>query len=93
MALVKKNSSSTRMVIIGVVIIAVLGIGYLLFKQFFLNSNSANTNANGTSQTRKVITNFGESILNDSRFNTLHSYDVSINADANTDGGQINPFQ
>ena len=50
---------------------------------WFLNNNKP----------KAVITNFGESILNDSRFSQLKAYDVSVNVNADTDGGQPTPFQ
>ncbi len=91
MALAKKRSNSTRFVVIGVIIVAVVGVGFLLYQQLF---SATNTNARGssTSGTKAVITNFGESILNDSRYTSLKSYTVTTNADANRDGGQTNPF-
>lgn len=93
MALAKKKSNSTRLVIIGLVVLVVAGIGYVLFRQFFLNP-AANTNdALNANRGKTVITNFGEAILNDSRFTTLKTFDVVVNADAATDGGQANPFQ
>jgi len=93
MALAKKKSNSTRLVIIGVVVVVVAGIGYLLFQQFFINSGDATNDALGVNRNKAVVTNFGESILLDPRFTTLKTYDVSINANAETDGGQTNPFQ
>lgn len=93
MALAKKNSNSTRTIIIAAVIIAVAGIGYVLYQQFFLNPGSSTATDLTTSRTKSVITNFGESILTDPRYTTLKSFDQSVNADANRDGGQINPFR
>lgn len=93
MALAKKKSNSTRLVIIGLVVIVVAGIGYVLFRQFFINSGDATNDALGVNRNKAVVTNFGESILQDPRFTTLKTYDVSINANAETDGGQANPFQ
>lgn len=93
MALAKKRSNSTRIVVIAAVIIAVAGIGYVLFNQFFLNDDGASNSANSATRGSSVITEFGESILNDSRFTNLKSFDASVNADANRDGGQPNPFR
>lgn len=93
MALAKKKSNSTRMVIIGLVVVVVAGIGYVLFQQLFINSGDATNDALGVNRNKAVVTNFGESILQDPRFTTLKTYDVSINANAETDGGQANPFQ
>lgn len=91
MALQKKSSNSTRTIVIGVVIVIVAGVGYLLYQQFFGSAADTSTNP-AVNSTRPVVTNFGESILNDPRYTSLKSYDVTTNADANTDGGQINPF-
>lgn len=91
MALQKRNTSSTRTIVIAVVILAVAGVGYLLYQQLFVNANDTNSST-FTNGTRPVVNSFGESILNDSRYTTLRSYDVTTNADANVDGGQINPF-
>ena len=91
MALAKRQSNSTRFAIIGIVVIAVIGIGYLVYKQFF--TTPTDTTSGTVSATKRVITNFGESILNDPRYTSLKSYDVTVNADANADGGQAQPFQ
>jgi len=91
MALVKKQSNSTRLVVIGVVIIAVAGIGYLLFQQFTSTSSTANS-AVGAGHP-KIITNFGESILQDSRFTNLKHFGTNISVNVNTDSGQPQPFQ
>lgn len=93
MALAKKKSNSTRLVVIAVIIIAAGGIGYLLFNQLVLQKDATNGNALNINKPKAVITNFGESILNDSRFSQLKAYDVSVNVNADTDGGQPNPFQ
>lgn len=93
MALAKKRSNNTRIIVISAVIIAVAGIGYVLFNQFFLKDDAATRSANSAAKNSSVITEFGESILNDSRFTTLKSFDASVNADANRDGGQPNPFR
>lgn len=93
MALAKKKSNSTRLVIIGLVIVVVAGIGYVLFQQFFIKSGDATNDTLGVNRNKAVVTNFGESILLDPRFTNLKSYDVTINANAETDGGQANPFQ
>ncbi len=93
MALAKKKSNSSRLVVIAVVIAIVAGLGYVLFKQFFLKNGSNGNNGALTNHSKPVITDFGEAILNDARFTTLKTYDVTVNANANTDGGQANPFQ
>lgn len=91
MALAKRQSNSTRFAVIGVVVAVVAGIGYLVYKEFFLTPPAAVSNT--VNATKQVITNFGESILNDPRYTSLRSYEVTVNADANTDGGQPQPFQ
>lgn len=93
MALAKKSSNSTRLVIIGVVIIVVAGIGFLLYREFFLNADGSGGDTSGVTGGKRVITDFHESVLNDPRYTTLKSYDETISANANTDGGQANPFQ
>lgn len=93
MALAKKSSSSSRFIIVGVVIIVVAGIGYLLWREFFLKTDTVDPNAAGVAGSKKVITDFHESILNDPRYTILKSYDQSVNVNAGSDGGQINPFQ
>lgn len=93
MALAKKKSNSTRLVIIGLVVLIVAGIGYVLFRQFFLNDGLNTNDALNASGGKQVITNFGEEILSDPRFTNLKSYDVTINTNAETDGGQAQPFQ
>ncbi len=93
MALAKKNSNSNRFIIIALVVVVVGGVGYLLFKQFFLDPKEELNQALNANRGKAVITEFGESILNDPRFTSLKSFDVTVNADAETDGGQVNPFQ
>lgn len=80
------------MVVIAAVVLVVAGIGYVLFREFFLKENNANDAANAANRSKAVISDFGESILNDQRYTGLQPYDISISADANTDGGQTNPF-
>lgn len=91
MALAKRQSNSTRLMVIGVVIVAVAGIGYLVYREFF--TKPVDVTANTVNATKRVITNFNESVLSDPRYTTLKSYDATVNADANTDGGQSQPFQ
>lgn len=93
MALAKKTSNSTRIVVIAAVVIAVAGIGFVLFKQFFLQADTTLNLSNSAAQKSTAITEFGESILNDPRFTGLQSFDTTVNADANRDGGQANPFR
>lgn len=91
MALVKRQTNSTRLLIIGAVIVVVGVIGYFLSQQFFssMGSNLTNQTIGG----RTVITNFGEAILNDSRYTDLQTYGSNINVDVNTESGQPQPFQ
>lgn len=93
MALVKKTSSSTRLVIVGLIVVVVAGVGWLLFRQFFLNPGTGGSTVNGADRSRAIITNFGESILNDSRYTELRSFGETVSADANVDGGQAQPFR
>lgn len=93
MALVKKRSNSSRFTIIGVVVILVAVVGFLLYRQLYLLPGQEGAAANSSGRSRSVITNFGESILNDGRFTELQSYGTSVSADANVDGGQILPFR
>ncbi|MBI5467121.1 MAG: hypothetical protein HY975_02815 [Candidatus Kerfeldbacteria bacterium] len=93
MALVKKRSNSSRLTIIGTVVVLVAVVGFLLYRQLYLLPGQNGDNTNGAGRGRSVITNFDESILNDSRFTELQSYGTEITADANIDGGQIQPFR
>lgn len=93
MALVKKQSNTTRLFVIAAVIIAVGGIGYFLFQQFFLKVPETNTSTGVVPGQRGVITNFGESILNDSRYTQLQPFGTTINVNAADNPGQPNPFQ
>lgn len=91
MALVKRQTNSTRLIII-VVVVAVVGvIGYVLSQQLF--SGPSSTNVNGPTSGRTVTTNFGETILNDSRYTDLQTYGVNLNVDVNAESGQPQPFQ
>lgn len=91
MALVKKSSNSNRTLIIFAVFILVAGLGYVLVQQVFLGSADV-TNQGLVNRTRPVITNYGESILNDSRYSTLRSFGQPININS-IPSGQTNPFQ
>lgn len=93
MALVKKRSNSTRLFVVGAVIVAVSGIGYFLFQQFFIGTSDENINISIIPGQRGVITNFGEDILNDSRYTELQPYGSTVNVNANENPGQPNPFQ
>ena len=93
MALVKKRSNSTRLLIVGAVIVAVAGVGYFLFQQFFVNGGGSETNTSVLPGQHGVITNFGEEILNDSRYTQLTPFGTNLNVNANDNPGQPNPFQ
>lgn len=92
MALAKKRSNTTRLAVIVVVVLVVAGVGYVLFREFFLKGSDSGEAANAANRSKAVITDFSESILHDQRYTNLQTYDISISADANTDGGQVNPF-
>ena len=91
MALVKRQSASSKPIIIGIVVILVGGIGYFLFQKFYLNAGTTNT-SNTSSSTSKVITNFGESILEEPKFTELESLTVNTSVNINA-AGQAQPFQ
>ncbi len=91
MALVKRQTNSTRLLLIFAVVVVVGAVGYFLSRQLFSTSVGVNINVPGSSQT--VITNFGEQILNDSRYTQLQTYGGSVQVDLNTDIGQPQPFQ
>lgn len=92
MALAKRSSNSTRLVIILVVVIVVAGVGYLLFREFFLKPGEEADNLNAAARRKSVLTNFGDSILQDPRYQALKSYEVPVQVDVNAEGGQSNPF-
>ncbi len=92
MALVKRQSNTTRMMIILAVVVVVGVVGYVLAKQYF-SSTAGNANANTVSTGRTVTTNFGEQILNDSRYTGLQTFGTNLNVDVNSQSGQPQPFQ
>lgn len=92
MALVKRQSNSQRMLIIFLVVVVVGGVAYFLITQYFNSSNGGTTTTN-VSSGRPVITNFGEGILNDSRYTGLQTYGTNISVNANQDAGQSQPFR
>lgn len=90
MALQKKQSSSSRFIVIGIIVVVVLGIGYLLFQQFYLGAQ-VNQNVNQSqSRTNRVITSFGEGILQDPRYKALIEYGTPP---VNPTSTNPNPFQ
>ena len=92
MALVKKQSNNTK--IIGIAAgVLVLGLaGYYLFNRFYLNPAATN-GTTGTNTSGQVITNFGEDLLNDSRFTSLTPYQTNVSLNSELEAGQSNPFQ
>jgi anionic cell wall polymer biosynthesis LytR-Cps2A-Psr (LCP) family protein len=92
MALVKRQSTSSKTIVIGVVVVVVVVLGYFLFQKFYLNPESTNTK-NSSNSSGRVITNFGESLLNDAQFNELQTLTVNTSVNLNTDAGQEQPFQ
>lgn len=93
MALVKKQTNSARLLIIGAAVIAVAGVGLFLFQKFFLAGKTPITNSGQVPGQQGVMTNFGEDILNDSRYTKLQPYGTNLNVNANDNPGQPNPFQ
>lgn len=91
MALVKRQNNSTRLLMIMAVVVVVGAVGFFLARQFF--SSSGGPVLTNSTTGRTVITNFGETILNDSRYTDLQPYGSTINVNANTDAGQPQPFQ
>lgn len=74
-----------------IVILAVAGIGYFVFQRFI---NSATPSASEIVNSRPaIITDFGESILNDSRYLELRSFGQVLDPNANYNPGNPNPFQ
>lgn len=93
MALAKKRSNSSRVMIIGAVVVAVAGVGYFLFREFFLKTDTGSGTNDIQSRRKSVLTNFGSSVLQDPRYQALKTYDITTQVDANRDGGQIEPFR
>ncbi len=91
MALVKRQSNSTRLFIVSGVILAIGVVGYFLSRSYFSSSGATNTTTGPAG--RQVITNYGEAILNDSRYTDLQTYGTNLNVDVNTESGQPQPFQ
>lgn len=90
MALQKKSTNSSRLIIILVIVAVVGGIGYVLFQQFYINQEeAANTNAT-IDRTNRVIKSFGEDILQDPRYRALIEYGRDP---ADPAGSNPNPFQ
>jgi hypothetical protein len=90
MALVKKRSNSTRIVIIVIVGLVAAAAGYFLFQRF---ANPATEDGVTLQTNRQVITEFGESILDDSRYKSLNSFDQEVTVNPESDGHNPNPFE
>lgn len=92
MALVKRQSNNGK--VIGIALgVVVLGVtAYFLFNKFYLQPSASNAPTNGAT-TGQTITNFGEDLLNDSRFTTLTPHDVNISVNRSIEAGQANPFK
>jgi hypothetical protein len=90
MALQKKNSSSSRFVVIGIIVVIVGVAGFFLFQQFYLNSTGTEAINSTTDRTNRVIRTFGEDILQDPRYQGLEQYGTEPIEPAGTNP---NPFQ
>lgn len=73
-----------------VVAAAIGGVGYLLVQQFISGGTTGGTT--GTPVTPTVITEFGESILQDPRYQRLQDFGQPVRADLN-EAGNPNPFR
>lgn len=91
MALVKKQTNSSRIIIIAAVILILGGAGVFLIPKFLAPSPDEITPL--PSANRTVITEFGESILNDPRYQSLQTFGKELNVNAERDAGNPNPFQ
>jgi len=75
------------------VAVVIAGLGYYLFNQFFM-TNKGNVNSDSTGDGRRVITNYGESILNDDRYVELRPFDQPVNLNQALDHTpQRDPFK
>lgn len=90
MALVKKRSNSSRLVVIGLVVVIIGVAGYFLYKQFFLGQNSPSKTNLSSERTKHVLTTFGEDILKDPRYQALQPFGTDPQPPAGTNP---NPFQ
>ena len=90
MALVKKRSNSSRLVVIGIVVVIIGVAGYFLYNQFFLGNDTTTITNVGNDRTKNVLTTFGEDILKDPRYQALQPFGTAPQAPAGTNP---NPFQ
>lgn len=93
MALVKKQSNSSRLIIMAVAVLVVGVIGFVLYQQVVLKTNTPGKTSSTAPRHPSIITNFGESIVSDPRYLELKPYGQPLSVNAETDGGQTNPFR
>lgn len=92
MALVKRTSpSSNRLIIILVVVLILGGVAYFVIPG--LISGGSSSNQSTITNHQPVITNFGQGILNDSRYKALRTFGQPFDQNANYDPGNPDPFQ
>lgn len=92
MALVKRQSASSKSIIIGLIIVVVAVVSFFVYKKFVLDAGTTNTTNNGP-VSGSVISSFGEGLLNDPSFTELRPTTITPTIDENTDKGQPQPFQ
>lgn len=91
MALAKKQSRSSSIIIMAIIALVLGVIGYFVYVRF-LAGDSTNGNNNSGLGSRGGLVNFNSAILNDSRVTNLQDYERSTNVDANR-AGQVEPFR
>ena len=92
MALVKRQSASSKTILIAVIILVVGVLGFFVFQRFFLQAGTGTvTNTGG--QSGGVISGLGEETLNENKFTELHSRTVNNSVNLKTDTGQHQPCQ
>ncbi len=90
MALQKKRSNSSRLIITALVIVLVAAVGYVLYQQFYLQTDSTGPGGSDVNQTNRVIRTFGEDILQDPRYRALVQFGTEPIAPSTVNP---NPFQ
>lgn len=91
MALVKRRTNSTRLIVIAVIIIVVGGLAVWLIQQFL--TPQADETTPPTNRQNEIITDFGQEILDDPRYLRLTPYGTNLNVNASRDALNPNPFQ
>ncbi len=91
MALVKKRSQTSNILVIFIVVAVLGGIGYVLFRQFY-SAGLTNSGNGSDAGVQKEVKDFGQSILQDPRFKSLEKYSTLPTVNS-SDYGQGNPFQ